>query len=210
LIDAVGRILPDTVLTLTNAQTNQQRDLKSDPTGHFAVTELAAGDYLLDAERAGFATSQGRVTLEAGQNLVRDVALQVGALHETIVITAGPSSSPAPPATPRTLKTPSQPEYDPCSQSPVGGCIMQPIKILDRKPIYPANQRDAGVSGRVEIDARIGVDGLTKDFRLTEPAEPDFVSALIDAVRQWRFTETRLDGVPVEVVMHVSARFVRE
>jgi beta-lactamase regulating signal transducer with metallopeptidase domain len=210
LIDAVGRILPDTVLTLTNAQTNQQRDMKSDPTGHFAVTGLAAGDYLLNAKRAGFATSQGRVTLEAGQNLVRDVALQVGALQETIVITAGPGSSPAPPATPRPVKTPSQPEYDPCSQSPVGGCIMQPIKILDRKPIYPANQRDAGVSGRVEIDARIGADGLTKDFRLTEPAEPDFVSALIDAVRQWRFTQTRLDGVPVEVVMHVSARFVRE
>jgi TonB family protein len=150
------------------------------------------------------------VTLEAGQSLVRDVALQVGAVHETITVTAGPGSSPAPPAMPRTVKTPSQPEYDACSQSPVGGCIVQPTKIFDRKPIYPANQRDAGVSGRVEIDARIGVDGLTKDFRLTESADPDFVSALIDAVRQWRFTPTRLDGVPVEVVMHVSARFVRE
>jgi hypothetical protein len=45
---------------------------------------------------------------------------------------------------------------------------------------------------------------------IREPAEPDFVNALIDAVHQWRFTQTRLDGVPVEVVIHVSARFVIE
>lgn len=149
LIDAVGRILPDTMLTLTSAQTNEKRDLTSDPTGHFAVAGLAAGDYLLDAKRPGFATSQGRVTLEAGQNLVRDVALQVGALNETITVTAVPGSSTATPGRARTVKTPSQPEYDACSQSPVGGCIVQPTKIADRRPIYPAKQRNAGVSGKV-------------------------------------------------------------
>jgi protein TonB len=108
------------------------------------------------------------------------------------------------------LKTPSQPEYDPCSQSPVGGCIVPPLKIGDMKPIYPAKQRDAGVSGTVEIDARLGTDGLMKDFRLTAPADPDLVNAVLEALRQWQFTQTRLDGVPVEVVMHVSARFVIE
>jgi outer membrane biosynthesis protein TonB len=160
----------------------------------------------------GFATSQGRVTLEAGQHLVRDVALQVGALHETITITGSPipGSPAAPKARPHSLKTPSQPEDDPCSQSPVGGCIMPPAKIVDMRPIYPARRRDAGVSGNVEIDARLGTDGLLRDFRLTAPADPDFVNALIDALHQWQFTQTRLDGVPVEVAMHVSARFVIE
>ena len=43
LIDAVGRILPDTMLTLTSAQTSEKRDLTSDPAGHFAVAGLAAG-----------------------------------------------------------------------------------------------------------------------------------------------------------------------
>jgi hypothetical protein len=210
LVDAVGRMLPETTLTLSNAQTGETRELRSDPGGHFAVTGLPPGDYLLEARRAGFATSQGRVTLEAGQNLVRDVALQVGALHETLTIKGSPNTPAAPPARPRTLKTPSQPEYDPCSQSATGGCIMAPKKIGDMKPTYPAQQRDAGVSGNVEIDARIGTDGLMKDFRLTAPADPDFVNALIDALQQWQFTQTRLDGVPVEVVMHVSARFVIE
>ena len=76
--------------------------------------------------------------------------------------------------------------------------------------MYLAKRRDAGVSGTVEIDGRLSIDGLMKDLWLTEPADPDFVNALIDALQQWQFTQTRLDGVPVEVAMHVSARFVME
>ena len=87
---------------------------------------------------------------------------------------------------------------------------MPPTKIGDMKPIYPAKQRDAGVSGNVEIDARLGTDGMLKDFRLTAAADPDFVNALVDALHQWQYTQTRLDGVPVEVAMHVSARFAVE
>jgi beta-lactamase regulating signal transducer with metallopeptidase domain len=210
LIDAVGRVLADTTLTLTNAQTKEKRDVKSDQTGHFAVAGLPAGDYMLNAWAPGFETSQGRLTLEAGQNLTRDVALQVGALEETVSVSATPGSPTTPSRRPGTVKTPSQPEYDPCSQSPVGGCIMAPTKIGDMKPIYPVKQRDAGVTGNVKIDARIGTDGFMKDFRLTAPADPDFVNAVLDALHQWQFTQTRLDGVPVEVVMHVSARFVIE
>jgi beta-lactamase regulating signal transducer with metallopeptidase domain len=211
LVDAVGRILPDTTLRLSNAQTKETRDLKSDQAGHFGITGLPAGDYLLEAWRPGFATSQGRVTLEAGQSLVRDVALQVGGFHETIIIWGSPIPESSTARTPpRASKTPSQPEYDPCSQSPVGGCIMQPTKIADKRPIYPAKQRAASVSGNVEIDARLGTDGMLKDFRLTAAADPDFVNALIDALHQWQYTQTRLDGVPVEVAMHVSARFAVE
>ena len=55
---------------------------------------------------------------------------------------------------------------------------------------------------------RIGIDGLTKDFRLPTPADPDFVNALLDAVKQWPFSQTKVDCVPVEVTMPVTARFV--
>jgi protein TonB len=36
---------------------------------------------------------------------------------------------------------------------------------------------------------------------------PDFAIAAVDAVRQWRFTPTLLNGRPVEVVMTVSVTF---
>ena len=37
-----------------------------------------------------------------------------------------------------------------------------------------------------------------------------FVDAAIEAVAQWRFTPTYLDGVPVEVEINVHAHFVVE
>ena len=204
LVDAVGKILPDTTLILTNAQSKEQKKIKSDGTAHFAVAGLTAGDYALEAARPGFNTSQGRVTLEAGQNLVRDVALQVGDIHETISIYSGSAPSALRPR----AKMPDQTGLDTCTPPSVGGEIIPPLKLSDHKPVYPSRQRAGGAGAKVEIDSRIGIDGFVRDFRLTSPADPDFANALIDAVKQWQFTQTKLDCVPVEVNMHVSATFV--
>jgi TonB-like protein len=94
---------------------------------------------------------------------------------------------------------------DPCSQSPVGGCITQPTKIRDVKPIYPPNRKGSNV--KLELDTRIGTDGFVKDIRAVAPADAEFASAAAEGVRQWRFTQTRLDGVPVEVRMRVHVTF---
>jgi len=42
---------------------------------------------------------------------------------------------------------------------------------------------------------------------LTAQVHPDFAIAAVDAVRQWRFTPTLLNGSPVDVVMTVSVAF---
>jgi beta-lactamase regulating signal transducer with metallopeptidase domain len=212
LVDAVGRILPNTTLVLTNAQTNDKVAVYSDGSAHFAFTGLSAGDYLLESHHPGFATSQGRVTLDAGQNLVRDVALQVGDLEETITVWASiASGSPEPSAVrPRPIRMSSEPSIDSCSPSAAGGYIIQPKKLADKKPVYPPKQLASGVGAQVKIDTRIGTDGLAKDFRLIAPADQDFVNAAIDAVRQWQFSQTKLDCVPVEVTMHISVSFVVE
>ena len=205
LVDAVGHILPDTTLILTNVQSKEKKEITSDGTAHFAFRGLAAGDYTLEATRPGFNTSQGRVTLEAGQTLVRDVALQIGDIHETITIYGAGSPSPA---KPRAAKMISQSGIESCTPPEVGGEIIPPMKLADRKPVYPPQQQAAGVGAKVEIDSRIGIDGFVKDFRLTAPADPEFANALIDAVKLWQFSQTKLDCVPVEVTMHVTASFV--
>jgi TonB family protein len=90
----------------------------------------------------------------------------------------------------------------------VGGCIHQPSKLLDVRPRYPQRQQEAGIAGTVELEARIGTDGLVKAVQLAAPGDADFAGAAAEAVRQWRFSQTRLDGIPVEVRMHVTANFV--
>jgi TonB family protein len=42
---------------------------------------------------------------------------------------------------------------------------------------------------------------------LSAQVHPDFAIAAVDAVRQWQFTPTLLNGQPVEVVMTVTVQF---
>ena len=68
--------------------------------------------------------------------------------------------------------------------------------------------RAAGREGVVPIEAIIGMDGTVTSVRvLTAQVHPDFAIAAVDAVRQWRFTPTLLNGSPVDVVMTVSVSF---
>jgi TonB family protein len=88
-----------------------------------------------------------------------------------------------------------------------GGDITEPRKIRDVKPIYPEIARAARVSGVVIIEATIAEDGTVRDARVLRGV-PLLDEAALGAVRQWLFTPTLLNGVPVEVVITASVRFV--
>ena len=90
---------------------------------------------------------------------------------------------------------------------PRGGAIKEPRKIRDVKPVYPAIARTARVSGVVILEARIAEDGTVRDVRVLRSV-PLLDVAAIGAVRQWLFTPTLLNGVPVEVVITATVNFV--
>jgi TonB family protein len=207
LIDAVGRILPNAALVLANADTKEKFQVRSDETGHFRLTGLPAADYQLQVSLPGFETSQGRVGLSAGENLNRDVVLQIGSLMETVMVWSGTGATGVQPARRVTV---SQPEFDRCSQTTVGGCIKPPVRIAHVQPRYPQHHFDSGTGGTVQIDGRIGTDGFIKDLRVLAPADTDFAAAANEAVRQWQFTATRLDGIPVEANIHIIVKFAAQ
>jgi TonB family protein len=88
----------------------------------------------------------------------------------------------------------------------VGGKIKAPTKIKDVMPVYPAAAKSAGVQGAVIIEAMIGADGKVQDAKVLRSVST-LDQAALDAVRQWEFTPTRLNGVPVPVVMTVTVNF---
>ena len=90
----------------------------------------------------------------------------------------------------------------------VGGQIRQPTKIKDVKPVYPAIAQSARVSGVVMIEATIGEDGKVTDAKVVRSI-PVLDQAALDAVRQWEYTPTLLNGVPVPVVVTVTINFAR-
>jgi periplasmic protein TonB len=92
---------------------------------------------------------------------------------------------------------------------PVGGAIQRPAKVHHVAPVYPAIALQARVEGLVIISATIGVDGSVTDATVLS-AKPLLAEAAVEAVRQWRFTPTRLNGEPVPVMMTVTVAFRRQ
>lgn len=88
----------------------------------------------------------------------------------------------------------------------VGGHIRAPVKVRDVPPIYPQIAQAARVQGMVILEATIGADGQVLNARVLRSV-PLLDQAALDAVGQWRFTPTLLNGVPVPVVMTVTVQF---
>ena len=91
----------------------------------------------------------------------------------------------------------------------IGGTIKTPTKIRDVRPVYPEIAMQAAVSGVVIIEARIGKDGSVEDARVLRSI-PLLDQAAIDAVMQWQFVPTLMNGVPVPVIMTVTVNFRRD
>jgi TonB family protein len=90
----------------------------------------------------------------------------------------------------------------------IGGQIRAPKKIKDVKPVYPAIARSANVAGAVTIEATIGPDGRVIDAKVVRSI-PMLDQAALDAVRQWEYTPSLLNGVPVPVLVMVTINFTR-
>jgi TonB family protein len=90
----------------------------------------------------------------------------------------------------------------------IGGQIRAPKKIKDVKPVYPAIARSANVAGAVTIEATIGPDGRVIDAKVVRSI-PMLDQAALDAVRQWEYTPSLLNGVPVPVLVTVTINFTR-
>jgi protein TonB len=91
----------------------------------------------------------------------------------------------------------------------VGGSIQPPRKIASPPPVYPSIARAARVEGIVVLEAVIADDGTVREVRVLRSI-PLLDAAAVDAVRQWRFTPTLLNGEPVPVVMTVTVGFNRQ
>lgn len=88
----------------------------------------------------------------------------------------------------------------------VGGNIKEPKKIKDVKPVYPEDAKNAGIQGIVILETIIGTDGSVQEAKILRGV-PQLDKAALDAVIQWRYTPTLLNGEPVEVVMTVTVTF---
>jgi protein TonB len=88
----------------------------------------------------------------------------------------------------------------------VGGQIKEPRKLKHVAPTYPPIARSARVQGQVVLECTISPQGRVTDVRLVRGI-PLLDAAAIEAVKQWVYTPTLLNGVPVPVIMTVTVNF---
>jgi periplasmic protein TonB len=92
------------------------------------------------------------------------------------------------------------------SRIKVGGNVTA-ARILNRtNPVYPPLARQTRISGTVRLHAIIAKDGTVQQLEVLS-GHPLLVQAALDAVRQWRYQPTLLNGEPVEVDTTVDVIF---
>ena len=200
IADESARGIPGATVTLTSEARQAKYEVKTGAIGRFEFVGLPPGEYAAQVVGIGFQSLKDAVTI-SGQNVQRSYTLKLGTLQETIVVTEG-GKAPASPV--REVVPKPRP---PCVPPAAGGQIVPPRKIRDYTPAYPENLRGTGVGGTVVMDGRIALDGFITDIRVVDDAHPDFASAAVAAVREWKFTETLLNCQPVDVVLNITVNF---
>ena len=88
----------------------------------------------------------------------------------------------------------------------VGGSIKAPTQVNKVAPVYPPIAQSARVQGIVILEATISTDGRVIDAKVLRSV-PLLDQAARDAVLQWQYTPTFLNGAPVPVIMTVTVTF---
>ena len=88
----------------------------------------------------------------------------------------------------------------------VGGNV-QAARITHRvMPVYPEQASEDRIAGTVQLEAIITRDGAVRQLRVVE-GHPLLAEAAVEAVRQWQYRPTLLNGVPVEVLTFIAVTF---
>lgn len=203
IVDPSGAALPGVIVVANDRTRGSHQEVATDRNGRFELIGLAEGSYVLEADLPGFETFRESLAL-TGQDLSREITLQIGSLEETITVINDPNAAPAAPSE-RDAPRPANcgPSTSEASPARIGGQIRTPRKIRHVAPIYP----QGSPGGIVTIAAVIGTDGFIKESTVTNDAPDALARAALDAVRQWEFDPTLLNCEAVDVRMAVTVDF---
>jgi TonB family protein len=197
VFDPSGARVPQAGVAIINKATGAKNSTEANDTGDFFFTDLQPGTYTLNVTKSGFGIYARTVVLNA-QNAAPplDIVLQPGDVLQAIDVTA--TRPPSATSAPR--------EHGP-KRIRVGGLIQSTKLTAMKKPEYPESARAKGIEGVVLLQAVISIKGEPLSLKVISSPDPDLSEAAEDAVHQWRYQPTLLNGEPIEVVTTVAVRF---
>jgi Carboxypeptidase regulatory-like domain len=89
ITDSSGAVIGDALITLTNLDTAEKRNLQTEASGTYTIVNILPGRYKLEVEKSGFKKSvREPIVVQIESGLRVDIALEVGAVNQTVEVTA--------------------------------------------------------------------------------------------------------------------------
>ena len=206
IFDPSDEAVPNATIVMTNHKANTIDMTTSNAEGNFVFNALPAGEYEMKVLKPGFATYLApQVALEPGRDLALNAKLQMGALNDTVDVEYR--------GQPYALK--GQAESSPSTETAaehkrirIGGNVEAAKIITKVQPIYPESAKAVGAQGSVQLHAVVSKDGKPLSLQvLNSQVNPDLARAAVEAVSQWRYQPTLLNGEPVEIDTTIQVKF---
>jgi len=190
-----ARVVHCQVVAKNQNGTNQEVT-NTNAVGEYRFGAIPAGNYVLEFSLPGFALTKMNAVVMPGQAARLDATLAMGTISEDITI-----NGKKPPAVIPRSDTPPE-------RIRVGGNV-QPARLLyQTKPEYPDELQQLGIKGTVVIRAIISKYG---DVLSPQVVNTDIDQRLaqfaLDAVKQWRYQPSLLNGQPVEAITTLTIDF---
>ena len=201
VFDPSDGAVPNATIVMANHKANTIDMTTSNAEGNFVFNALLAGEYEMKVLKPGFAMYRApQVVLEPGRDLAMTAKLDIGGINETVDVKAEGSQ-----------KAKEAAEAEAKSKAirvRIGGSV-QAAKVISRvQPVYPQSAKAAGAQGSVLLHAVVGKDGTPLSLQvLNSQINPDLARAAVEAVSQWRYQPTLLNGEPVEVDTVITVNF---
>jgi TonB family protein len=195
--DPSGGRVPGCQVVARNLDGPNQETTRADAAGEYRFASIVPGRYALEFRTPGFALAKHEVIVVAGANATYLARLEIGQVSEAVTVRASRNST----------ARAAQPARDP-QRIRVGGNVQASRLVSQPKPVYPDDLKLQGIQGTVMLKAIISKFGEPMSIKVVNTdIDPRLAQAAVDAVRQWRYTPTLLNGQPVETMVSIDLAF---
>jgi TonB family protein len=194
LTDITGGAIPNARIVLYSPDSGTKQEAVSGSDGKFTLDNAPAGDAILRIEKPGFSSVFREFNLNADSNVQRDLTMQVGPIQQAMTVTG--QGAPRHPVT--RLSS---------DRLRIGGDIEESHLIAKKMPLYPPAAKAARIQGKVMIEAVISKEGTPQELRILSSPSDELSESALEAVREWRYSPTLLNGNPVEVLTDIEIHY---
>jgi TonB family protein len=197
--DPSGATVPKAKVMVSFTDSSRREVGFTNDVGEFSLAPIPDGTYNVSVAKPGFALLELKgIPVVKGESAPLQIILQTGQVRETVNVVGKGTPATAPASAANTEPKRIQ----------VGGNV-QSVKLISQpKPSYPPECKAAGIQGSVMFRAVISKEGSILNLtQINEIVDRRLVEAASEAVKQWKYQPTLLNGAPVEVITEIDVNF---